>query len=146
MVTLTVRTIFPHTTKYIIACAFLVFFDFFAGAGEESSVLAFLLPPNVSPKSLRVCFSSFFVAIHRCLACESSSIYRTRSGMMLIIFDQPLFELSSLSSHCLKWKPIVLKKRVLFILCFYYDVVGVFFVIYFDELCQQFCFVQKHIV
>ena len=31
-----------------------------------------------------------------------SSIYSSRSGLMLRIIAQPLFELNSLSSHCLK--------------------------------------------
>ena len=92
---------------------------------------------------------------------DINSIKSSRSVNVLLSFEQPMFELSSLSSHCLKQKPIVLKKRVLFILCFYYDVMGYFssFILMslqvgnmkmycFDgsidcTLCQQPYFVQK---
>ena len=73
-----------------------------------------------------------------------SSIYRRRSGLMLIIFDQPLFELITLllcGRSLLFYVVIIVRTKevlwvsweyadVMFILCFYYDVMVI---IYFDE-------------
>ena len=46
----------PRSTSLIVRC--LVFFDFFEGADEESSVPAFLLPPDFC-----VCAFLLFVAV-----------------------------------------------------------------------------------